>query len=96
MISEQTLQDYKEEIVRQVKPLRQESGVGNERISLYITDTPLVRGILHQYADDVRQTGNAVDIVQVDVDAGIPLPEEHAHRTFTLGEDKVTIAMEAA
>jgi hypothetical protein len=96
MDSEQKLQELKEDIVSQIQQLRQESGIKNERVALYITDTPLVRGILHEYADEIRQTANAVNIVQVDVDAGIPQPEEHPHRTFPLGEDKVTISMEKA
>ena len=44
----------------------------------------------------MRKQLNAVDIVQVEVDAGIPNPKAHPNRTFTLGEDEVTIAMEAA
>lgn len=95
MDSEQKVKEYKEVIVREVERLRQASGVG-ERIALYITDTPLVRGILHEYADEMSQSLNVVNIVQVDVNAGIPSPDVHPHRTFTLGEDKVTIALEAA
>jgi hypothetical protein len=95
MDSEQKIQEYKAVIVSEVERLRQASGV-NDRIALYITDTPLVRGILHQYADELSQTLNVVNIVQVDVKAGIPSPEVQPNRTFTLGEDKVTIALEAA
>lgn len=97
MNSEQNLHEKRDEIVRRLKQLRDESGVdGDARIAVYITDTPLVRGVLHEYEDDVRQAVNAVDIVQVDVEAGIPLPEEHPHQTFTLGEDEVTIGLEEA
>jgi superfamily I DNA and RNA helicase len=96
MDSEQKIQEFKENIVQQIQQLRQESGIKNDRIALYITDTPLVRGILHQYADEIRQTVNAANIVQVDVDAGIPQPEEHPNHTFPLGEDKVTISIEKA
>jgi superfamily I DNA and RNA helicase len=96
MDSEQKIQEFKENIVQQIQQLRQESGIKNDRIALYITDTPLVRGILHEYADEIRQTVNAANIVQVDVDAGIPQPEEHPHHTFPLGEDKVTISIEKA
>jgi hypothetical protein len=96
MNSESVIQDNKDKIVREIKQLRQESGIGDKRISLYITDTPLVRGILHEHEEAIRKAANIVDIVQVDVNAGVPSPEEHPHRTFTLGEDKVTIAMETA
>lgn len=96
MHGEQKIQEYKQTILDEVQRLRSESNIGDERISLYITDTPLVRGILHEHEDDMRNRLNAVDIVQVEVDAGIPNPKEHPNRTFTLGEDKVTIAMEAA
>jgi superfamily I DNA and RNA helicase len=96
MDSEQKIQEYKENIVQQIQQLRQESGIKSDRIALYITDTPLVRGILHEYADEIRQTVNAANIVQVDIDAGIPQPEEHPHHTFPLGEDKVTISIEKA
>jgi hypothetical protein len=95
MNSEQKIQEYKEVIEREVERLRQASGV-NDRIALYITDTPLVRGILHEYADEMSQSLNVVNIVQVEVNAGIPSPEVHPNRTFTLGEDKVTIALEKA
>ena len=95
MNSEQKIQEYKGVIVREVERLRQASGV-NDRIALYITDTPLVRGILHEHADEMSQSLNVVNIVQVDVNAGIPSPEVHPNRTFTLGEDKVTIALEKA
>jgi hypothetical protein len=96
MDSEQKIRESKENIVREIEQLRQESGIGDERVALYITDTPLVRGILHEYGDEIRQSVNAVNIVQVDVNAGIPQPEEHPHRTFALGEDQVTISMEKA
>ncbi len=96
MQGEQKIQEYKQTILSEVKRLRQESDLGDQRISLYITDTPLVRGILNEHKAEMRKAINAVDIVQVEVDAGIPTPQEHPHRTFSLGEDKVTIAMEAA
>lgn len=97
MDGEQEIQKSKDEIVRRLQQLRSESGLDSDaRVSVYITDTPLVRGVLHEYDDEVRKAVNAVDIVQVDVEAGIPLPEEHPHQTFTLGEDKVTIGLEEA
>ena len=96
MQGEQKIQEYKQTILDEAQRLRRESDLGDERISLYITDTPLVRGILHEHEDDMRKQLNAVDIVQVEVDAGIPNPKAHPNRTFTLGEEEVTIAMEAA
>ncbi|MCB0115531.1 MAG: hypothetical protein R2873_05250 [Caldilineaceae bacterium] len=96
MDGEQKIQAYKQAIVDEAQRLRRQSDIGDGRISLYITDTPLVRGILHEHEADMRNRLNAVDIVQVEVDAGIPNPKEHPHRTFKLGEDEVTIAMEEA
>lgn len=96
MDSEQKIQEYKEVIVREVERLRQASGASGDRIALYITETPLVRGILHEHEDEIRRHLNVVNIVAVDVDAGIPSPKVHPNRTFTLGEDKVTIALETA
>lgn len=96
MNSNDVIQDNKAQIIEEIRQLRQQSGIGDGRISLYITDTPLVRGILHEHEAAIRQAINAVDIVQVDVNAGMPSPEGHPHHTFTLGEDEVTIAMETA
>lgn len=96
MQGQEKIQEYKQTILNEAQRLRRDSGMGDERVSLYITDTPLVRGILHEHEADMRKQLNAVDIVQVEVDAGIPNPKEHPNRTFTLGEDRVTIAMEEA
>ncbi len=94
---EKQIQESRDEIVRQIQQLRAASGIGDDaRVSVYITDTPLVRGILHEYKEEMQKAVNAVDIVQVDLEAGIPLPEEHPNQTFTLGEDQVTIGLEEA
>jgi hypothetical protein len=72
--------------------LRADSDIaGDQQIALYVMATPLVRGILKQHEDYIKNATNTIDIVQVDDEAGQPMPETIPHKEVYLGEEPVVI-----
>lgn len=64
-----------EAIIQTVTQLRSEAGlVEDQAISIYVTEVPLIRSTLNQKEEYIREKTNAVDVVRVNVKAGIPMP----------------------
>ncbi|MFZ4661140.1 MAG: hypothetical protein ACOYNY_29275 [Caldilineaceae bacterium] len=62
-------------LIDTVKQLRAEAGIAeNQAISLYVPNAQLIRSTLAERGDEIRRQINAVDVVQVNVRAGIPMP----------------------
>jgi isoleucyl-tRNA synthetase len=82
------------ELVRHIQQLRKDANLAiSDRITLYITDTPLVQRVLERFSDYVLEETLAVKLVWVTPEQGVS--QELAQATLGLGEDKVTIALEA-
>jgi hypothetical protein len=88
------MKGYADTLVQQVKQMRKENGLtNNQPIAIYLMATPLVRDLLKQHNEYVKQAANALDIVQMDNDAGQPLPETYPHKEIHLGDDPVVVAI---
>lgn len=62
-------------IIQYVEQLRADADLTDDQeISIYVTDVPLIHSTLSEKGDYIRQKTNAVDIVQVNVKAGEPMP----------------------
>jgi hypothetical protein len=62
-------------IIHTVEQLRAEAGFADDQtISIFVTDVPLIRSTLAEKDDYIREKTNAVDVVRVNVKAGIPMP----------------------
>jgi hypothetical protein len=91
------LKSHADTLIKHVQGLRAESGIaGDQQVALYVMATPLVRGILKQHEDFVKSATNSIDIVQVDDDAGQPMPETIPHKEIYLGEEAVVIGVSDA
>jgi len=85
---------YADKIVRSIQQLRQEQGIANEQpIATYVTNTEVVRSVLKQYQDYIEEQTNTADLVQVNVDAGNPMPEELPQTELHVGDQTITIAI---
>lgn len=70
-----SVEDAAELLVHYVNQLRAEAGIDEDtEISLYVTSVPLIHSTLTEMGDYIREQTNAIDIVQVDVKAGNPMP----------------------
>lgn len=85
-------------LIDHVEQLRQEQNIANdEEISIYVTDVPLVHSMLSEYGDRVEKATNAIDIVQVNIQAGNPMPDNLPHHEIgVFSKEPVTVAIERA
>lgn len=82
-------------LIRTIQQLREENDVPeDEEVSLYVTDAPIVHSTLSEYEDDIMEKANLVDVVQVNVKAGNPMPEALSQVDRMIGDDLVTVAIE--
>lgn len=82
-------------LIRTIGQLRQDNGVPDkEEVSLYVTDAPIVHSTLSEYKEDMMQKANLVDVVQVNIKAGTPMPDALPQVERQIGDDHVTIAIE--
>jgi len=84
-------------IIDQVAQLRKEADIAaDQEVSIYVTDVPLVHNTLSQYHERIREQANAVDIVQVNIKAGNPMPANLPQvELSTLDDGPAVIAIEA-
>ena len=77
------------ELVRRIQQLRKDTGLEiSDRITLYVSDSPLVTDLLARYGDYVREETLAVELVQNGV------PSVLAQASFELDEGNVTVALQ--
>ncbi len=70
-----SVEEAAELIVKYVNQLREENGIGkDEEISIYVTGVQLIRSAFAEMGDYIRKQTNAIDVVQVNVKAGNPMP----------------------
>lgn len=83
-------------LIDHVQQLRQEQNIAdNEEISIYITDVPLVHSTISEYGNRLEQATNATDIVQVNLQAGNPMPEHLPHHEIGLfSQEPVRVAID--
>lgn len=85
-------------LIDHVEQLRQEQNIADdEEISIYVTDVPLVHSMLAEYGARVEKVTNATDIIQVNIKAGNPMPENLPHHEIgVFSKEPVTVAIEQA
>jgi hypothetical protein len=89
-----TIQGYADELVRCIQQLRREQGIAEHKpIATYVTDTAIVRSLLKQYRAYVEEKTNTAALVEVNDDAGNPMPEQLPQAEFHIGDQTVTIAI---
>ncbi|MEZ4725898.1 MAG: DUF5915 domain-containing protein [Caldilineaceae bacterium] len=76
------------ELVRRIQQLRKDAGLEiSDRITLYVSDSPLTAGLLAAYGDYVKEETLVVDLVQNGVPGDLP------QASFVLGESDVAVAL---
>jgi len=76
------------ELVRRIQQLRKDAGLAiSDRITLYVSDSPLTAGLLAAYGDYIKEETLAVDLVQNGVPGDLP------QARFVLGESDVTVGL---
>jgi hypothetical protein len=85
-------------LIDTVKQLRAEAGIAeNQAISLYVPNAQLIRSTLAERGDEIRRQINAVDVVQVNVRAGIPMPAHIPQvELHNLDESPTTIGIDVS
>jgi len=83
-------------LIDHVQQLRQEQNLDDdEQVSIYITDVPLVHSTIAEYGRRLEQATNAADIVQVNLQAGNPMPKDLPHHQIgRFSKEPVTVAIE--
>jgi len=82
-------------LVDTVEQLRTDNNISaDEKVSLYVTDVPIIHSTIAEYESEIKEQAHLVDVVQVNIKAGNPMPKALAQVDCTIGEDEVTIAIE--
>jgi len=82
------------ELVRRIQQLRKDADLAiSDRIITYVADSDLIRGVLAQFGEYIREETLTVDLVHVHPDQGDEIPEHLPRVEFALGEHNVTIAL---
>jgi isoleucyl-tRNA synthetase len=77
------------ELVRRIQQLRKDAGLEiSDRITLYVSDSPLTAGLLATYGDYVQEETLTVELVRNGVPGDLP------QASFALGESDVTVALQ--
>ena len=91
------MESQAQQLVQAIQQLRSEQGIAEtEEIAIYVTNTQVVRSLLKQYSEQIEAQTHTADLVQVNVDGGIPMPEVIAHADFEIGGETVTIGISRA
>ena len=91
-----TIEECAEVIINTVQQLRSQAGIADDQeISIYVTDTQMIRSTLGEMGDHIREQTNAVDVVRVNVKAGNPMPAHLPQvELHNLDDGPATIAIE--
>ena len=93
--AEALLKGYADQLVSAIQQLRRDQKIADSApISAYVTNTEAIRSLLKQYRSYVEEQANTVDLVQVNDDAGNPMPENLTKTTFDIGDQEVSVAIE--
>ena len=77
------------ELVRRIQQLRKDAGLEiSDRITLYVSDSPLTAGLLTVYGDYVQEETLTAELVRNGVPGDLP------QASFALGESDVTVALQ--
>ncbi len=88
------MKGYADKLVKSIQQLRSAQGIADSQpISIYLTNTEIVRSLLKQYRSYIEEQTNTSDLVQVNDDAGIPMPDQLPHTEYQIGDQTVTIAI---
>ena len=76
------------ELVRRIQQLRKDAGLEiSDRITLYVSDSPLTTGLLAAYGDYVKEETLTVELLRNGVPGDLP------QASFELGASEVTVAL---
>jgi len=88
------LKGYADGLVQHIQQLRHDQGIADSQpIEVYVTNTEIVRSLMKQYRSYIEEKTNTSDLVQVNDDAGNPMPEKLAQSEYHIGDQAVTIAI---
>lgn len=93
--AEALLKQYADDLIRYIQELRHEQGFADsDPISMYVTNTEVIRSLMKQYRSYIEEQTNTSDLVQVNIDAGNPMPESLAKKEFDIGDQEVMIGID--
>lgn len=81
-------------LISTVKDLRSENGLSEGEVTLYLIDAPLIHSTLSEYREEIMEKASLVAIVQVNEEAGVPMPEAIPQVEKQIGDDIVTVGIQ--
>ena len=95
--AEEEVRTCTKKLMSEIKSLRQEQNFDDgEAIVVYVTDAPLVHRALEVYRDEIEKATCAIEFVQINVDAGNPMPEHLSHKEINIGDQTIDVAIDEA
>ncbi|MEX1020503.1 MAG: DUF5915 domain-containing protein [Litorilinea sp.] len=92
--SELELHNCAKALVQAIQQMRKQADyAADQTVSVYLTDKPIIRRMLKVHREYVTEQANAADVVQINLDANIPIPKHAPQQDFEIGGQTVRIAI---
>lgn len=92
---EAELRDCAKSLAQAVNQLREQNDMaGDQQVSIYVADKPIVRSMLKEHRQYIIDKTNAVDLVQINLDANIPIPDHAPQDDFEIGGQTIRVAID--
>ena len=93
--AEANLKQYADDVIGCIQALRREQKFSDsEPIAVYVTNTEVIRSLLKQYRSYIEEKAHVADLVQVNLDAGNPMPDNVAKKELDIGDQEVIIGID--
>ena len=93
--AEANLKQYADDVIGCIQALRREQKFSDsEPISVYVTNTEVIRSLLKQYRSYIEEQAHIADLVQVNLDAGNPMPDNVAKKELDIGDQEIIIGID--
>ncbi|MFN8489306.1 MAG: hypothetical protein U0350_17115 [Caldilineaceae bacterium] len=94
-VAEANLKQYADDVIHCIQELRHEKNFSDsEPIAAYVTNTEVMRSLLKQYRSYIEEKANIADLVQVNIDAGNPMPDNVAKKELDIGDQEIIIGID--
>jgi hypothetical protein len=89
------LRDCAKAVAHSINELREKHDIEHDQpVSVYMADKPIIRSMMKSHRDYILEQTNAVDLVQINLDANIPIPNHAPQDDFEIGGQTIRIAID--
>lgn len=93
--SDLELHECAKALVRSIETLRSENDFDQSQpVSVYVTDKPIIRSMLKEHREYITDKANAADLVQMNLDANMPIPAHAPQQDFEIGGQTIRVAID--